>query len=326
MALRPALPPFGAGSVALGLHLSGGDAAGAVDALRAQAIAADQAGFDGLTLSEHHGGYPGYLPTPTLMAAVLLAAMQSAWTAPCPTILPLRDRATVVEELAWLAAAYPGRVGAGFVPGYQARDFEIVGRDFAERDQQFRENLPWVTTALAGRPTGDLAGDPAVSALSRHPVPVVSGIGGPVGARRAARAGAGVLVTSLTSTEGARQLIDAHRSAGGAGPCVLIRRAWIGTLPETVQVQLDRYHHMDSGGRLGPRATAEVVVHGPATSVAESLAEDLATSGADSLNLRVFAENVPVAVLVDQIGQFGVGVLPELRRMFGPARLGHSSV
>ncbi|HLY84772.1 MAG TPA: LLM class flavin-dependent oxidoreductase [Acidimicrobiales bacterium] len=310
------LPPFAAGSVALGLHLSPGDAASATAGLRAQARAADEATFDGVTLSEHHGGFPGYLPAPTLMAAVLLGAMPLAWAAPCPTVLPLRDAAAVVEELAWLAAAYPGRVGAGFVPGYHARDFEIVGRDFATRGQHFHEALPQVASALAGQPSGALACDPAVAALSGFAVPVVSGAGGPLGARRAARAGAGLLVNSLTPPDEARRLIDAYRAAGGIGPCVLIRRAWIGTLPESVGAQLDRYYRMDSAGSLGPPPASGVVSHGDPGSVAESLAVACSRAGADSLNLRVFAEDLPAEVLVDQIGRFGVDVLPELRQAF----------
>src|ERR1700722_19253107 len=118
-----ALAPLAPGSVALGLHLAKGDPARAVESLRRQAIAAERAGFDGVALSEHHGGFPTYAPVPALLIGVLLAATETVWGAPCPTVLPLRNSSLVVEELAWLNAAYPGRVGAAFVPGYQARDF-----------------------------------------------------------------------------------------------------------------------------------------------------------------------------------------------------------
>jgi hypothetical protein len=74
---------------------------------------------------------------------------------------------------------------------------------------------------------------------------------------------------------------------------------------------------MDATGTIGRRAASDVVAHGDAASIAESLARDLTDAGADSLNLRVFGEDVPVEVLADQIGRFGGDVLPELRRAIG---------
>src|SRR5262249_23103136 len=50
-------------------------------------------------------------------------------------------------------------------------------------------------------------------------------------ARRATRAGAGLLFDSLVTPVRVRQLVDAYRSDGGRGPCVLVRRAWLGDPP-----------------------------------------------------------------------------------------------
>ena len=43
-----------------------------MDHLLRQAKLAEEAGFDGLMTSEHHGGFPGYLPNPLQMAGWLL--------------------------------------------------------------------------------------------------------------------------------------------------------------------------------------------------------------------------------------------------------------
>jgi alkanesulfonate monooxygenase SsuD/methylene tetrahydromethanopterin reductase-like flavin-dependent oxidoreductase (luciferase family) len=318
-------PPLGAGTVALGLHPSPGEAGAVLQGLRAQAAAADRAGFDGVTLSEHHGGFPGYLPVPTLVAATLLAVMPRAWAAPCPTILPLRDATAVVEELAWLGATHPGRLGVGFVPGYQARDFAVIGRDFSRRRQQFDEALPWATAALAGRVTGELDSDPAVRALATAAIPVVSGTVGPRSARRAAEAGAGLLLTSLMAADRAGALVDAYRSAGGTRPCVLIRRAWVGVPPDSVRRQLARYHDADSDSALAEAPDRDIVVHGDPAVVASSLATDCLRSHADALNLRVFAEDASQETLLEQVDRFGAEVLPALRRTpgWGP-RAGNS--
>jgi alkanesulfonate monooxygenase SsuD/methylene tetrahydromethanopterin reductase-like flavin-dependent oxidoreductase (luciferase family) len=47
--------------------------------LRAQARLAEDAGFDGLMVSEHHNGFAGYLPNPIQAAGWLLEATESTW-------------------------------------------------------------------------------------------------------------------------------------------------------------------------------------------------------------------------------------------------------
>ena len=70
-------------------------------------------GFAGIMTSEHHGGFPGYLPNPLQVAGFILDSTPIGWAAACPLLLPLRPTALVAEEVAWLAARYPGRVGVG---------------------------------------------------------------------------------------------------------------------------------------------------------------------------------------------------------------------
>ena len=304
--------PFSPGTVMLGLHLSAGDAREAVRSLREQAVAAERAGFDGIGLSEHHGGFPGYAPTPIVLAGALVAATERIWGAPCPTVLPLRPSVVVVEDLAWLAACYPGRIGAAFVSGYQSGDFELVGADFEHRMRAFADALPAAVRALAGDPalTG---GDPAVSALGTTPVPVLAGAGGPRAARRAALAGAGLLLTSLTDPGAARELVDTYAAEGGTGPRVLIRRVWLGPPPSFAE-QMDAYRAADPEATLPGVEANDVMVSGSADDVAARLARDCEVAGADALNLRIFVPDATSADLVDQIERVGAEVLPALRR------------
>src|SRR5581483_10770150 len=118
---------FATGSVSLRCYApDGDDAEFVVNELCDQARLAVEHGFDGVMTAEHHGGFPGYLPNPVQLAGFLLAAMPVGWAAPCPVLLPLRPTALVAEEVAWLAARYPDRVGVGVAAGCLERDFEVV--------------------------------------------------------------------------------------------------------------------------------------------------------------------------------------------------------
>jgi len=299
------------------MHRSPGNPAEAVEALVAQARAAEASGFDGVTLSEHHQGFPGYFPTPTLLAGHLLARTDRIWSAPCPTILPLRSTVAVVEQLAWLAACHPGRVGAGFVPGYQPADFDLLGADFDRRRGEFAHALPEVVAALAGSPDGPLAADPAVRALAGRPVPVVSGVGGVGTARLAARAGAGLLVTSLTPVARARALFAAHRAEGGTGPRVLVRRAWLGPLPASAGEQLAAYRRADPDGTIVAGEADEVVIAGTGPDVADQLVSEIQEAEADAVNLRLYVPDADPRTLEAQVGGVGAEVLPVVRRRLG---------
>src|SRR3954466_14718225 len=119
--------PFASGSVSFRSYPHQlGDAVATIDELREQAALAVAHHFDGVMTSEHHAGFPGYLPNPLQLAGFLLDAMPDGWAAPCPLLLPLRPVALVAEETAWLAARFPGRVGLGVAAGALPVDFDVM--------------------------------------------------------------------------------------------------------------------------------------------------------------------------------------------------------
>src|SRR5258706_283756 len=141
------------------------DAVAAFAELRRQATRVIELGFDGVALSEHHGGFPGYLPNPLQAAGLLLAGMPRGWVGGIPIILPLRSPVAIVEEAAWLDAAYPGRVVVGFAAGYVEADFTAFGVPFATRFPQFRKMFSDVADGLHGVSGVEmLRQDPAVAA------------------------------------------------------------------------------------------------------------------------------------------------------------------
>jgi alkanesulfonate monooxygenase SsuD/methylene tetrahydromethanopterin reductase-like flavin-dependent oxidoreductase (luciferase family) len=307
--------PLARSSVSLRLYPHDLAPADVVTELMAQARLAESAGFDGVMTSEHHGGFPNYVPNPLLATTWALDATDRIWAAPCPMLLPLRPVAQVIEDIAWTAQRFPGRVGAGFAAGALADDFVLSGVPFEEMRARFRAALPVAVAGLRGDADGPLADDPAVAALRSRAVPTVSAALSPAAARRAGALGVGLLFDSLISPERAAEVSAAHEETGGAGSRVLIRRVWVGTPPATVvATQMDRYR------RVAPASAQErwgagdsLVTSSDPAEIADRLVELLRATNCDALNIRLFQAGTTPAQVRDQIELVGGEVLPLLR-------------
>ena len=310
--------PLAPGSVSLRLYPHDDlPAAAIVDELRAQAALGADAGFDGVMTSEHHGGFAGYLPNPLQAAGWCLEAMPVGWAAPCPLLLPLRPPALVAEEVAWLAARFPGRAGVGVAAGALPVDFEIMGVPMDGLTARFTAALETLARILDGSDPGALADDPAIKACAAQPIPVVSAAMGVTAVHRAARLGIGILFDSLSTPERCRELSDAYRAAGGAGPCILIRRAWVGDPPgERVERQLDVYRSYAAPGAQQHWEGEQLVGAPDAGAVADGLADVARRAGANAVNVRVHVPGVAPDAAREQIGLLGgvVGPLQEALR------------
>lgn len=79
---------------------------------------AEQLGYDGLAVNEHHQNAYGTMPSPNLMAAALVRRTKTAKIAVLGNALPLRDHPLrVAEEIAMLDVMSGGRIISGFVRG-----------------------------------------------------------------------------------------------------------------------------------------------------------------------------------------------------------------
>ena len=135
--------PLAAGSVSLRVYPLDLPPAEVVREVQTQARLAEEAGFDGCMTSEHHGGFPNYLPNPLLAATWILEATERIWAAPCPVVLALRPVTQVIEDITWTYHRFPGRVGIGVCAGALPVDFEMAGVPFEE-----------MFPRLSGRPGG----------------------------------------------------------------------------------------------------------------------------------------------------------------------------
>lgn len=309
--------PFGGGSISVRLYPHNElDATGVIDELGQQARLAIAVGFDGVMTSEHHGGFAGYLPNPLQMTSFILDDIASGWAAPCPLLLPLRPVAQVAEEIAWLAARHPGRVGLGVAAGALPLDFSAMEVPFEDAVPRFKAQLPQIVAMLGGRDLGDLEGDLALQRCAAHPVPVLSAAVSPAAARRAARCGAGVLYEGMSSRDHLAGLSRAFREAGGSGCRMLIRRVWLGRPADrAIAAQRAVYDSYASSGP--PFGEDQTIAADDAEELVDRLAEVVRAVEVDALNLRVHLVGLAPGEIRDQLTGLGESVLPSLRHALG---------
>jgi len=313
---EPSSAVFGPGSVSLRLYPHNDlPAPDVVEELRRQAGAGERAGFDGVMVSEHHGGFAGYLPNPIQTAGFLLDATDAVWVAPAPLLLPLRPAALVAEEVAWLAARHPGRVGVGVAAGALPLDFTVMDLDVADAVPRFKAELPRVAAMLRGDELGELANDPALRACADAPVPIVSAAVSPAAGRRAATVGSGILLESMSTLERQRAVVDVFRAGGGTAPCVVIRRVWLGTPPEAaIGAQRAVYESYSPSAAQQHWAEQNVLVDRDADALAARVVESVQAVDGDAVNLRVHLPDVGPDEIRDQIAALGATVVPAVRR------------
>jgi len=283
-----------------------------VSELCAQAGLALSSGFDGVVTSEHHGGFAGYLPNPLQMAGFVLDDHPTGWAAASPLLLPLRPTALVAEETAWLAARHPGRVGLGVAAGALPLDFEAMGIDRSSAPARFAVQLPRLVAMLQGRDLGLLKGDPALARCSDHPVPVLSAAVSPTAARRAAAAGAGILMEGMSDVDRLARLTSAYDGSGGSAPKVLIRRVWLGDVRGDL-VDRQRKVYDSVTGDPASFGVDQTVSSADPIRLAELLSGTARRAGATSLDLRVHLPGMAPEEVHRQITALGAEVVPLLR-------------
>ncbi|HEX3564481.1 MAG TPA: LLM class flavin-dependent oxidoreductase [Acidimicrobiales bacterium] len=312
--------PFAAGSVSLRLYPHNElDAGGIIRELCDQATLGLSGGFDGIMTSEHHGGFAGYLPNPLQMSSFILEENETGWVAPCPVILPLRPVAQLAEEVAWLDARHPGRVGLGVAAGALPLDFDAMGVPLGEAVPLFKAGLPRIVDLLRGRNLGALDGDRALAGCASSPVPVLSAAASTAAARRAAGCGAGILTEGMSSVKRLRTFCDAYDAAGGTGSKVIIRRVWMGE-PKAQLVADQRAVYQSYAKDSRPAAGDETIVATDPAELTERLYAGCVEAGGDAINLRIHLPGITPAEVREQITLLTGSVLPGLRNLMAQRR------
>jgi alkanesulfonate monooxygenase SsuD/methylene tetrahydromethanopterin reductase-like flavin-dependent oxidoreductase (luciferase family) len=306
--------PLAPGSVSLRLYPHDLPAVKQVEILRRQARRAVEIGYDGVMVSEHHADFPSYLPNPVQLAGLLLDVMPTGWVAPCPMLLPLKPYALIVEDLAWLSAAYPGRLGVGFAAGALPVDFELAEIPFDEIVARFKTALPLAVAALRGHGPEPLARDRAVRRLADDPLPILIAAQSPAACRRAAALDCGVLYDSLHTPDLWVRLGRAHREAGASHSRVLIRRVWIGDPPEAeMAAQMDHYRSYSKEAAIR-NWSEDSLVHGVSPeAAADALLAVLKDSDCDTVNVRVHVKGLMPEQIDRQLDLHAAGFVDRVR-------------
>ena len=317
---RLSLDPFAPGSISLRLYPHNELPPEAiVRELCTQAGLALDSGFDGIMTSEHHGGFAGYMAQPLLMASFVLEENAAGWAAAAPLLLPLRPTALVAEEVAWLRARHPGRVGLGVAAGALPLDFEVAGVRQNESVDRFKSELPRLVAMLRGEELGDLEGDPALLSCRAQPVPVLSAAVSAAAAVRAARCGAGILMEGMSAPSRLAQLTRAFTEAEGTGSKVLIRRVWLGRVSGSL-VTKQRAVYESYAGRGSAFGEDQTIASDNPSELSERLAAAAREVGADALNLRVQLPGMAPEAVREQIAAIATSVVARLRESWPPDR------
>jgi alkanesulfonate monooxygenase SsuD/methylene tetrahydromethanopterin reductase-like flavin-dependent oxidoreductase (luciferase family) len=102
---------------------------------------AEELGFDGVRLAEHHFRDYGVVPNLFTMLANLAARTERIRLGTGIVVLPLHDPIHVAEEAAQVDVLSGGRLELGIGRGYQSFEFEGFGIDLAEARDRFNESL-----------------------------------------------------------------------------------------------------------------------------------------------------------------------------------------
>jgi alkanesulfonate monooxygenase SsuD/methylene tetrahydromethanopterin reductase-like flavin-dependent oxidoreductase (luciferase family) len=113
---------------------------------------ADEAGFDAIVISEHHGVEDGYLPAPLTLAAAIAARTKRIPISIAAALIPLHDPIRMAEQIAVLDLISGGRVSIVAGIGYRREEFEMAGIDRKSRGAMTEEFVNVMRQAWTGGP------------------------------------------------------------------------------------------------------------------------------------------------------------------------------
>jgi alkanesulfonate monooxygenase SsuD/methylene tetrahydromethanopterin reductase-like flavin-dependent oxidoreductase (luciferase family) len=300
------------------------------------ALAAEQAGFDGVWIAEHHFISYGTCPSALAFTGHLLGrtARLRVGTAAC--ILSNRHPVALAEEAILLDELSGGRLDLGVARGGPWIDLDVFGAGLDRFAHGFTESLDLLLAWLSG--TDKVGADGkffrfppvAVVPAPRRPVPVWVAATSEPTVRLAATRRLPLLLGMHATTDEKRRLLDhydghgpsglAHASAHVAyvadtptGAREALRAAMPGWLSTTAQ-----YVRIDAGAgpARDPRAYLEHLldIHpvGPPDLCVQRLADTVAATGVQRLLLMVEGAGDRDKTLAN-IARLGADILPHLR-------------
>jgi alkanal monooxygenase alpha chain len=118
--------------------------------------AAEDLGYDGLWLLEHHFTRYGICGSPLMMAAHILGATTRIKVGTAVSIIPLEHPVRLAENVALLDQVSNGRLRLGIGRGYFFKDYEVFGADIRKNNEMMSV---WVDIMLSAWTTGRCSAD-----------------------------------------------------------------------------------------------------------------------------------------------------------------------
>jgi alkanesulfonate monooxygenase SsuD/methylene tetrahydromethanopterin reductase-like flavin-dependent oxidoreductase (luciferase family) len=181
------------------------------------AVAAEEAGFDGVFLPEHHMMDDGYPPSPWAGLAAIAARTARVELGTAVYLLPLRHPVHSAEDAAMVDVISGGRLRLGVGIGNYAPEFELYGWDKRQQVSRYEEALDVLRAAWAGEEL-DHAGRHFTAKGRVLPRPIGAqlwmGATTEPGVKRAARYGCKWIMSPLQRRELVAELTTLYRATG----------------------------------------------------------------------------------------------------------------
>jgi alkanesulfonate monooxygenase SsuD/methylene tetrahydromethanopterin reductase-like flavin-dependent oxidoreductase (luciferase family) len=192
--------------------------------LVAEAVAADDAGFDLCLIPEHHHGPRISIVAPLTLAAAIAAVTTRIRVGPGVLVLPVHDPLHVAEQVTMVDQISSGRAMLGVGIGYQSEDFVPFGVDRRQRGRRFEDALNSLGRYLG---SGDDAINPRPAQSPRPPFLV--GAWSEVGIKRAAQLADGWIADPIRTVAEVAEAAARYReqSVRRPGEIVVMREAWV---------------------------------------------------------------------------------------------------
>jgi alkanesulfonate monooxygenase SsuD/methylene tetrahydromethanopterin reductase-like flavin-dependent oxidoreductase (luciferase family) len=205
---------------------------------------AEDAGFDGVFVPEHHMMDDGYLPSPFPLLGALAAATERIHIGTTVHLLPFYNPVQTAEAGAIVDQIAGGRLRLGVGLGNFEPEFELMGLEKRDQVGRFTEAIELVKQAWTGRPF-DFQGKffQAKGRISPPPIDAKMWIGAmsDVGVRRAARYGCPWPTDPLHNIAVLKHWANVYREAAAEygtaqdTSVVLLRDSWVADSLEEVK-------------------------------------------------------------------------------------------
>lgn len=175
----------------------------------AQAVVADELGFDSVWLTEHHFSRHGIVSDSLALLAHLAARTERVRLGTAVSVLPLHNPLRLAETAATVDLLSNGRLDLGVGRGYQVGEFNGFGVDMAEKAERFDEALAILRRAWSSAEPFDHDGTyfryeqaaPQPRPVQQPHVPIWVATDSAAGLAQCAREDLGVLLPQGTSLD-----------------------------------------------------------------------------------------------------------------------------